>query len=563
MLIGDIYLLQLPVFEVADAPQYFVVDLKKANSPLGFYDRYYITPSAQQKWNTHTLPTNLVVTQSHLGRSAKGLVRAGIYTLGTDAAGPTLQFSPVQGFRQEPPTVARLTVPSAVSAIAPALNAEGNTNLFVAGDKAIYLFAPDMLHDHAQGQCIVQNAMLTGVTSLHAQSGPESTVVWGLNGAGDMFRIQCNTGSEATPAAWSYPIPLFHNIQKMSPFLNRKVNRSVIFGYTQDQKLVQMTQDPTSAQWRQRNILLPPAAVTDMVEYTSFTTHLKITDDNTVPIPNSKVSITATTRVGVYLNNEFQMLSDVPVNVSTDANGSLTIVQQTQSLSAVVYHVTAEGAASDINPMDKVTGKLDEVKGGSDLENLQVTNADGTKHNLLPDSPDRANTAKVTAQALQQFSASAKTLPLNSPGKQSVRSKSGGPIKIWGVSYSGDTCQFHNGDEAIARFGVHFKSPGASADPTLWVNDESAFELFWEDAWNWFMGILHDVEEWFVHAAEDVWHFPSKSERPYTKWWWTASARWCARLSLYSTRSRCFSRISSNGSDSSLSGRTFYEHTKS
>jgi hypothetical protein len=79
--------------------------------------------------------------------------------------------------------------------------------------------------------------------------------------------------------------------------------------------------------------------------------------------------------------------------------------------------------------------------------------------------------------------------------------------RVWGVSYEGDTCRFHEGAAAVARFGKHFSSPAATTDATLWVGDESAFVLFWEDAWNWFMSVLHDVEEWFVHAAENVWHF--------------------------------------------------------
>ncbi|MBV9939867.1 MAG: hypothetical protein JO150_15290 [Acidobacteriaceae bacterium] len=509
VLIADIYLLQLPTpVEAADAGC-FVVDLKKGSSPLGFYDRYYITPSAPQKWNTHMLATDFAVKQSCLGRSAKGLVRPGIYTLGTDANGSVLQFRALRGFRDQAPTVARLAVPSGATAIAAAMNSDGNTNLFVAGDKAIYLFLPDNLHDNAPGQSIVQNDMLTGVQSLYAETGYASTTVWGLNAAGDLFRLECKAGSETIPSAWSYPIPLFRNVQKMAPFLNRKLNRSVIFGYMQDEKLVQMTQDPVSAQWRQRNILLPPTAVKDMVEYTSFTTNIKVTDDNTVPIPNSKVAITATTRVGVYLNDVFQVLSDVPLNVSTDTTGSLTIVQETQTLSAVVYHVKAESAASDINPMDKVMGKVGEVNGGSDLEHLQVTNPDGTKHYLLPtDTPDRANTAKVTAQSLQEFAEAGKTLPPNSTAKRDASNSSGGGrVRIWGVSYNDGSCQFHKGDAAVARFGANFKSPGASTDPSLWVSDESAFVLFWEDAWNWFMGILHKVEEWFVHAAKDVWHF--------------------------------------------------------
>jgi hypothetical protein len=510
--IADIYHLQLPSQTEAQDTECFVVDLTKSSDPLGFYDRYYITPSASQKWNPHTLPSDMTVKQSNLGKSAKGLVHPGVYTLGKDAGGPVLEFRALHGFyKEEPPTVARLVVPNGATAIATALDGDGNTNLFVAGNNSIYLFPPDNLFDEVSGQCIIQNAMLTGVQLLHAQSGTETTSIWGVTDGGKVFHVQCALGNEASPAAWSYPVPLFQNVQTISPFLNRTLNQSVIFGYTQNQQLIQITQDPTSAQWRQRNILLPPTAVADMVEYTSFTTHIKITDDNTVPIPNSKVAITASTRVGVYLNDEFQVLSDVPVNATTDVTGSLTIVQETQTLSAVAYHVTAQSAANDVNPMDQVMGKVGDVQDGPHLENVKVTNPDGSQHYLLPEKmPDRANKAAATAAALKQFALAAKTMRPNSSDKHTSRSRkssAGAPVRVFGVSYTGGSCQFHEGDAAIARFGVHFKSPAATTDPSLWLSDESTFELFWEDAWDWFMSIVHEVTEWFAHVAEDVWHF--------------------------------------------------------
>jgi hypothetical protein len=427
--IADIYLMQIPESNGTAAAEYIVADLKKADDPLGFYTRYYVTPSSSQKWNEHPL----------------------------------------------------------------------------AGDMAV-----------------VQSYMLAGVRSMYAETSGASTAVWGLNEAGDLFRLQCATGSETDPKAWLYPVPLMRGVEQIASFLNRKLENSVIFAHMTSGDLFQLTQDPVSAQWRQRSILLPPTAVDDMVEYNSFTTHIKVTDDYAVGVPNAQVAMTATTRVGVYLNDVYHLLSDVPVNVSTDVTGVVTVVQETHTLSAIVYHVEAQGkvhgnaesAAEDINPMHNVVGKVDEVKSGSYLENKQVTNPDGTKRYLLPtDTKDRKNTAAVTAQALQQFSTAAKTLPPNSPVKKDNGGETPGhatswiTARVWGVSYEGDTCQFHEGAAAVARFGRHFSAAAATTDAGLWVGDESAFVLFWEDAWNWFMSIVHTVEEWFVHAAEDVWHF--------------------------------------------------------
>ena len=199
-----------------------VVDLKKPDDPLEFYHRYYVTPSAPQKWNDHPLAADLAVEQSCLGKSASGVVRPGIFTLGTDKSGPVLIYSPLHGFREQPPTQARLTVPSGASAIATALNAAGDSNLFVAADKAIYLFTPDNLSDHVTGLGVVQNDMLTGAQSLHAETSAAMTAVWGVNDKGDLFRLQCKAGSEGNQGAWSYPVPIVRNVKQIASFLNRR-----------------------------------------------------------------------------------------------------------------------------------------------------------------------------------------------------------------------------------------------------------------------------------------------------------------------------------------------------
>ena len=111
------------------------------------------------------------------------------------------------------------------------------------------------------------------------------------------------------------------------------------------------------------------------------------------------------------------------------------------------------------------------------------------------------------------------------------------------MSYDGDRCQFHEGQAAVARFGVDFKSAAAAVDPSLWAGRKSAFVLFWEDAWNWFMSIVHEVEEWFVHAAEDVWHFFVKIGETLYKVVVDCISSVVRAIELSSTRSRSFLKM--------------------
>src|SRR5207245_2273100 len=77
----------------------------------------------------------------------------------------------------------------------------------------------------------------------------------------------------------------------------------------------------------------------------------------------------------------------VPVNVTADATGVLTVVQETQSLAAVCFRVAlagSPGVVADVNPMSKALATLGTVRSGDDLGAVQGTNPDGTRQPLCP-----------------------------------------------------------------------------------------------------------------------------------------------------------------------------------
>jgi hypothetical protein len=96
-----------------------------------------------------------------------------------------------------------------------------------------------------------------------------------------------------------------------------------------------------------------------------------------VPVPNAALSVTATSPVSVYLNDMYYQLSPpVGVQVSADATGVLTVVQETATVVGACFQVTVTGpqaVTAAVNPMSKAQAILAGVKSGDDLAAVQVT----------------------------------------------------------------------------------------------------------------------------------------------------------------------------------------------
>jgi hypothetical protein len=82
-----------------------------------------------------------------------------------------------------------------------------------------------------------------------------------------------------------------------------------------------------------------------MVEFNSYTTRLELLDANNRSQPNIGLKTASTSPVPVYINDIYFVLdSETPIDVNTDSNGSITIVQQSDSVLAVSYNITIASA---------------------------------------------------------------------------------------------------------------------------------------------------------------------------------------------------------------------------
>lgn len=525
--IADVLVMNIPAAGGGATENIFVDIVRSPGDPLGLLDRYYISPGGSPKWNPHKLAADLAAgsISSCLGNRAGDPV-PGIYTFGTIGGTQELIFTPQYNYFRPAaaPSPARLTLPAGASAIASALDGSGVSNLFVAATDGLYLFAAGNQHDQATGVLVVPSGLAAGASALAAATDANRTAVWGVDPQGYLFYAACPAGKEADPAAWSHPVPLLPAAESFAFYLNLNAGNNVLFAHVDGQNLVQLTQDPVTTDWRQRSILLPAADVTDVVEYNTFTTHIQVTDDYQVPAPKTAVAVTATSPVSVYVENVYHVLSPtVPVQVSTDATGTLTVVQETQSLSAVCLRVALAGTpavVAEINPMTKALATLGTIASGSDLGAVQVANPDGSTQPLVP-STVSASDKDAAAKSIKQFAAIGAGLPQDGSRKApatvaAARTAAAVPAvpaapaavtpSVWGLSF-GDAGMTYHEEGAVAQNlspRVVAASAAVAASPGDFAN---AIEVAVGDFFSWLEGAFDQVTEFVVQVADDVYNF--------------------------------------------------------
>jgi hypothetical protein len=462
------------VANIGGAETIFADVIRTPGDPLRLLDRYYITPGSGQQWNLHKLAADLAAGSiaSCLGQRADDPV-PGIYTFGTIGGRQELIFTPQYNFFRPaaPPSPARLTLPAGASAIASATDATGVSSLFVAATAGLFVFTPGNQHDQSAPVAVIPGGAFAGATVLSAATDGGRTAVWGLNPQGQLCYAACAAGSEGDQAAWSHPVPLVPAAEQFAFFLNLDAGTNVLFAHVDNTELVRLTQDPVTTGWSQRSILLPPTAPDDMVEQDTFTTHIQVTDDNRVPVPGVSVSVTATSPVSAYLNDVYHLLSpSVPVQVSTDMSGVLTVVQETSSLAGACFRVAltdTPAVAADVNPMSKAQATLAAVKSGDDLAAVQVTGTNGSSRPLVP-ATVAAGDRDAAASALAQLATVSGGLPSDGSRQQGAAARA-----------------------ATAR---------AAATVDLGVAVTAG------DFFRWLEQAATDVEDFLVHEAEGLYH---------------------------------------------------------
>ncbi|MEU8148901.1 hypothetical protein [Nonomuraea sp. NPDC048901] len=253
---------------------------------------------------------------------------------------------------------------------------------------------------------------------------------------------------------------------------------------------------------------MPATDPDDVIAFNSFTTHVTVTDDSGLAAPNTAVAVTATSPVSVYLNDVYHLLSTtVPVNTTTDATGVLTVVQETQSLAAVCFHIVlteTPDVVAEVNPMSKATATLDAVQTGDDLRAVVVTNADGTQQPLVPSSVATADSDAAAKAVVQLMNINAGLPQDGSPqgsGDFAIPTARAGAIpQVWGISFAGGGLTYHEGADAVAHL-----APRAFGEAPLGIGSDISVAM--GDFFSWLKHCFEDVESFLVQEVEGIYHF--------------------------------------------------------
>ncbi|MEH2245601.1 hypothetical protein [Nostoc sp.] len=495
------------------------------STTTGYLQNYTVNLSGNNAWTVLQTAENFDAVLGQVIGQPTASYYAGLYQLTSLNGGLTIDFIPMQSMFG-PPTIIKMKAPDGATKLATlTVDDQNHTNLFIAAKDGLYLFTPDKQLNFGEAMKVVDNAIFAGTQKLYAHQSSNDTIVWGLNQKGDVFYSRCAKGQEGVTTAWSYPIPILSGVEQLASFLNQDSANSVIFAHTQGQELIQLSQDSQTTSWQQRNILLPSPNVNDVVEYNTFSTHIQLTGDDNLPLSEATLSIISTSQCSVYVNNVYHILSpDIPIDITTDVTGIITVIQETQGLVAVCYHLElkADNTKIDVNPMTKLVDIVSGVKNGDDLANVSVTNADGSTQKLIPQGTSKQD-VDSTAPALQQFVNISAQMPqdgslksVSSPQTSAVRKTSPmsfvvSPDTIWGMSFSSDRVQYYEGATAMSHFGLQLNSStslmGVSS-PTIQLNDiGNTIETTAGDFFDWLKHAYKDVTKFFVNVGDNVYYF--------------------------------------------------------
>lgn len=397
--------------EAADG-EYIVVDtVRNPGQGADFVTRYYVDPSnpSSPKWTLHDLAIDVrsVSEDSCLGRTARAGGVDGLYTKGFVGQSAQFLYTPLYNAIDPtmPPAPSRLHLPGELipDAIAAARNPDNTSDLYAAAQGSLYWFASTNQRNDAIGIKVANSPLLAAVRNLYAYSADGSVTVWGLNGDDEVFYLTCPVGQQQSPAAWNVPLTILTGVDAISPFIDRNYNANTFFAHS-GTGLVKAVKSPTTGLWSSRQITLPPTATTQpATAIHSYTTHIQVTDASGQQAPNVPVTLTATNVTSVYVNHLYYLIGPSPIQLTTDAFGTITIVELTSSLTATRYQVSvASQNQIPINTMDTAWQRNAQYTTTDSLQAARIVNRDGSTRDFVPTgtSPQALQGVAKSNQAL-------------------------------------------------------------------------------------------------------------------------------------------------------------------
>lgn len=476
---------------------------------------------ASWSFDPYPMPENA----THIEDLAIGTVEGerGVYTLYQTLAGQALSFTGVPDRAYPDKRFHRaFALPHGVTAIA-ALPGEAGSDLYAAGT-GLYMFAASK----EAGEVVWGSASITSVHGLVALQDPKNVSLWLVAGDNLLYHVR---RARAAGARWTYPTVIRRDVTQVTALRDAKRSTGQVFVVHGNSTLAYLYQDPKTTLWRETELSLPDTG--RLLEFDCYATHLGFSDVCGKPLVNKAVSITASSWTFATINGKTHSLDpDTPVNVPTDVQGHITILNKVEGLATPVFHLKAGFLAEelDVDPAFNVTARLkDEVVNGTDLANKTLQSGQKlVDHDVDPTMLDSAHAA------LGELITAVSGLPADGSERSRVHARRAGTAPslhrlnvahlpaghVWGMSFAGGTPRFLAQDEArrlLVESQAHLAARAAAGD-----KDESDIGDFFEWLWNGLSEVGHFVLEriedtlekglrFVVKLAGEVFHFALKA----------------------------------------------------
>lgn len=520
--------------ETTNNHQYIIVDVDRSpTATIKDIARYYVDPlkASGTFWTKHDAPVDIQDGnyQSCVGRTQNGIID-GIYTSGTAGASAQLVYLPVINIYGGGPALpSRLNLPAGVQASAiatsrivdPSSNLYGSTDLYAVSGSILYRFAADNQKDGTIGTPLLNSTVFSGTSQLSTMTNNGVTTVWGKNSNDQVYYVSCPSSQLSVPGAWSAPVPILTGVELMSPYINRTDGGNTIFasGGNQLQRLTQATGTDAKI-WTVDAITLVAAPVERSLSFNSYTTTIKVVDDQKMPAAAIDVSISTASRTPVYINGLYYVLSTTPVTVVTDATGTVTVIEPTQNtISGTVLSIICNGGTSPttINPMNNAFQAMaalnteDSLKGATIPTNIVAGGTQG------PSSSSPLVAASTSSDDLSVVATGMSNLNTAYQSVNSTQSKSTSPATSAPESPTTpfmDLTRRSTSTSVTASAAIALPSVSMPVVPhTLFLASVPLSDIGTDiaiaagDLFRWLQSGIDSVINIIKDAASDVWHF--------------------------------------------------------
>jgi hypothetical protein len=265
-----------------------------------------------------------------------------------------------------------LDTPKGAKCLATSRNQKGLTDLVIGAEDGLYHITSAQARRHKGTVRLISggtfnndpNSLLKPVHQLHLTQTSDVVSVWFKNSEGDVGYQEFTN----TLDAQTQPTPLLLQESGGGTFaalLNSATQCHQFFVVSNDSRLQMLEQSGEKRLWQPAAPISYPS-LTDTVKFTSYTTHIHVTQgDSVLPAVDKKYRISSDSETTLKVNGIVKKVGPEGILVATNAAGDVTVIARSDDMTPPAYSVVEDGISGakpiEIDPADKVKAKLQEI----------------------------------------------------------------------------------------------------------------------------------------------------------------------------------------------------------